>query len=127
MVGLVFLSGCKGAVIAPVKGKVTCNGKPVKAASLTFSPVPSSELDREPGKPGTGFSDGDGNYVLSTYKPLDGALVGQHEVTISLDDTNPARCKRRTVVTREVKAGSNEVNIELMGGERGEVPPHRNE
>jgi hypothetical protein len=99
--------------MAPVKGRVTCDGKPVKQASLIFSPVPKNEGDKEAGKPATGFTDAEGNFVLSTYKPLDGAQVGKHDVTITLDDTNPARCKRLTKTTREVAPGENEIVIEL--------------
>jgi hypothetical protein len=113
VVGLLLLPGCGGPSMAPVRGQVTCNGKPVKDAAITFSPVPKSEEDKEPGKPATGFTDGEGNYVLSTYKPLDGALVGQHRVTVSLDDANPARCKRSTQILLEVMPGTNELKIEL--------------
>lgn len=111
--GLLVLTGCGGKPMAPVQGKITCNGKPVGQAAIIFAPVPQSEDDREPGKPATGFSDADGNYVLSTYKALDGAIVGQHKVKVSLDDTNPARCKRLKEYTLEVKPGPNELNIEL--------------
>jgi hypothetical protein len=112
-VGLVLLPGCGKPTVASVKGKVTCNGKPVAQAVVTFAPVPTGEKDVEPGKAGTGFTDAEGNYVLSTYKPLDGARVGQHRVTVTLDDTNPAPCKRSKQLTLEVKPGDNEHNIEL--------------
>jgi hypothetical protein len=100
-------------VIAPVRGRVTCNGRPVAQASLIFSPIPSSDEDQQPGKPATGFTDAEGNYVLSTYKALDGARVGPHRVTITLDDTNPARCQRLTHLKLEVARGRNELDIEL--------------
>ena len=110
---LVFLAGCGGPVMAPVKGRVTCNGKPVAEAAVTFNPAARSEEDKEPGKPATGFTDADGNYVLSTFKNYDGALVGKHRVTVMLDDTNPAKCKREKQFVREVRAGSNELAFEL--------------
>ena len=113
MIALMLLSGCGGPTIAPVRGRVTWNGKPVKDAMVTFSPRPKSEDDKEPGKPATGQSDADGNFVLSTYKPYDGAQVGMHQVTISLDDANPARAKRSTRMELEVKPGENELNIEI--------------
>src|SRR5262245_49398728 len=93
-IGLLCLPGCGQPSMAPVKGGVLCNGKPVKEAHVMFAPVPKSESDKEPGKPGTGYTDNDGNYVLSSYRNYDGAHIGQHHVTVSLDDTNPARCKR---------------------------------
>ena len=105
--------GCGGPAMAPVKGRVMFNGKPVKEAAITFAPIPKSDADKEPGKPATGFTDEEGYYELSTYKPLDGALVGEHKVTVVLDDTNPARCKRTKELKAEVKAGGSEVNIEM--------------
>jgi hypothetical protein len=110
---LPWLSGCGAAAIAPVKGRVLCNSRPVVAAQVTFSPTPKSEADREPGKPGIGFTDAEGMFVLSTHKDLDGAQIGVHDVSITLDDTNPAPCKRHTQARLEVKAGPNDFNIEL--------------
>jgi hypothetical protein len=112
--GVLFaVSGCGGPSMGAVRGKVTCKGKAVAQAHLIFSPVPRSKEDIKPGKPATGFTDDDGNYTLSTFRAYDGALVGPHEVTISLDDTNPARCARMKKVNFEVKPGDNEINIEL--------------
>src|SRR5262249_39029223 len=101
-------SGCGSSSLAPVKGRVTCNGKPVKEAALTFSPAPKNEGDREAGKPATGFTDVEGYYVLSTFRPEDGALLGKHRVSVVLDDTNPARCKRTKQIISAVKSGANE-------------------
>jgi len=98
--------------MAPVKGRVMFNGHPVKEAGVTFSPV-AAEGQKEPGKPGTGFTDENGYFELSTFKNYDGAIVGSHSVLVSLDDTNPAKCKRMKQVTLEVKPGSNELIIEM--------------
>jgi hypothetical protein len=113
LVATLLSGGCGNTNLAPVKGRVTCNGKPVAEAMITFAPFPKSEGDREAGKPATGFTDDEGNYELSTYKPYDGALIGKHNVTITLDDTNPARCKREIRITLEVQPKANELNIEL--------------
>jgi hypothetical protein len=99
--------------MARVKGRVTCNGQPVANAHLTFSPVPPSEGDLEAGRPATGFSDAEGRFVLSTHKSHDGALVGKHRVVVTLDDTNPARCKRLTHLVREVGPKDNDLTVEL--------------
>jgi uncharacterized GH25 family protein len=109
---LVLLPGCGGPAMAPVKGKVTFNGKPVKEAQITFSPA-GAEGQKETGKPGTGFTDEEGNFVLSTFKNYDGAIVGNHSVLVVLDDTNPAKCKRNKTLTLEVKPGQNEFTIEM--------------
>jgi len=110
---MLLLAGCGQQSMAPVSGQVTWNGKPVKHATVIFSPVPQSEDDKEPGKPAMGTSDENGRYVLSTHKLEDGALVGPHRVTIAVDDANPARCQRMTKMTLDVKPGANELNIEL--------------
>jgi hypothetical protein len=112
-----FIAGCGevagGPAVAPVTGRVLCNSKPVVAAHVTFSPTPKSAEDREPGKPGTGFTDTEGRFVLSTYKELDGAQIGSHDVSVLLDDMNPAPCKRLSQMQLEVTAGPNDFNLEL--------------
>lgn len=108
-----LLPGCGGPKMAPVEGRVMWKGKPIKEASVTFNPVPKDDKDREPGKPATGFTDEDGRFVLSTYRPRDGALVGPHDVVIALDETNPAKAKRTTKLTKEVTDGKNEITIEI--------------
>ena len=107
------LAGCENVTLAPVRGRVLCNSKPVAAAQVTFSPVPQSKDDTEPGKAGTGFTDADGHFVLSTYQEFDGAQIGQHDVTVTLDDTNPSPCKRLVQTRLDVKSGPNEFNVEL--------------
>lgn len=107
------IAGCSGPSMAAVRGKITCKGKPVANAFVQFSPESRHEKDDRPGKGGTANTDSEGNYVLSTYRPYDGAHIGKHHIIISLDDGNPAKCPRTTEVKREVVAGSNEFNIDL--------------
>jgi hypothetical protein len=109
---LTLLSGCGSARMGRVKGRVTFNGKPVSQAMLTFSPA-AGESVKEPGKPATGISDEEGNYDLSTFRNHDGALVGKHNVTVTLDDTNPARCARFQELTLDVAPGDNKLDIDL--------------
>jgi hypothetical protein len=113
--GLLSLPGCGQVSMAPVTGKVTCNGKPVANAAIVFSPVPKKDGDRESGKPATGYTDADGKYTLSTFKNYDGAMVGQHRVTVSLEDTNPAPTQRKNELPTpfEVKPGDNDLPIDL--------------
>jgi hypothetical protein len=113
LIAALLSAGCGKTHMAPVTGRVMFNGKPVAEAAVTFDPVPRSEDDQTPGKPATGFTDAEGYYVLSTYKAEDGALVGEHRVSVTLDDTNPARCKREKKLTLEVGPGSNVHNIEM--------------
>src|SRR5262245_40546364 len=99
LAGSLVLSGCGGPEMASVKGRVTFKGKPVKDAAITFSPSAKSSEDKFPGKPAVGFTDEEGNYELSTFKPRDGALVGNHRVSVMLDDTNPTKCARYKELT----------------------------
>jgi hypothetical protein len=107
-----LMAGCGGPRLAPVKGRVLFNGQPVKEAAITFSPVGQAD-QLETGKPANGFTDADGTFQLSTFKKYDGALVGPHTVHVSIDDTNPAKCKRSKALTLEVKPGSNDFTIEM--------------
>ncbi len=109
----VGLAGCGNAEIAPVKGRVMCNGKPVVAAMIIFSPTPTSDKDMNPGKPASGYTDDDGVFVLSTHRELDGAQIGQHNVNITLEDTNPAPCKKTMRTQLEVKPGQNDFSLEM--------------
>jgi hypothetical protein len=110
--GVLFLAGCGGPQMGAVRGRLTCNGQPVKEANIIFTPVPKSETDKEPGKAAAGATDADGRFSLTTFHDGDGALVGKHRVTITLDPESHTACKSK-VVLREVKPGGNEMNIEL--------------
>jgi len=58
----------------PVRGRVTMDGQNMTAGRITFYP--------KAGRPATGQISGDGSYTLTTFKPGDGAVVGDHVVTI---------------------------------------------
>jgi len=135
---LLGLSGCggPGARVAPVKGKVVFDGKPVKGGSITFRPVASGTESKAGalGKPATGDVGDDGTFVLSTYGKGDGAVVGKHEVLFTpflaevksyedkreLPPWHGAMPKTKQV---EVKPGSNDITIELVKTESAAAPP----
>jgi hypothetical protein len=73
---ILLLAGCnRGPLVVPVSGKVLYNGKPLQFGSVTFQP-PS-------GQPAQGEIQHDGTFVLSTYRPNDGAVVGTHKVRVA--------------------------------------------
>jgi hypothetical protein len=109
---VMVVCGCSGQRMAPVKGRVMFNGQPVKDAAVTFSPTGAAE-QKETGKPGTGFTDESGNFVLSTFSNFDGAIVGKHSVHVEIDATNPTKCKLTKDVTLEVKSGQNDFTIDM--------------
>jgi hypothetical protein len=54
---------------------VTLGGQPLEGAAVTFTPV-------EGGRPATGATDAQGRFRLSTFDPGDGAVLGEHVVTV---------------------------------------------
>jgi len=138
---LVALLGCSGGShpTAKVGGKVTHDGQPVTSGSLTFAPVAGTV-----GKPAAGVVKGDGTYTLATYAPEDGAAVGRHKVIYSPaaadssqqqvpvepgkhDEKPAAPVPFSGLVPKEpeveVKAGSNEINIELVADPAATAAP----
>jgi hypothetical protein len=126
VVALSFLAGCsskRGLETAPVKGKITFKGKPLPNGTVMF--VPGE------GPAATGEIDKDGNYRLTTYSTGDGAVLGNHKVSITaLADIGTALPEQRNPLppslvpdkylshetsglTFEVKRGNNEANFEL--------------
>jgi len=83
---LLSIAGCSGSggegsadqpPTYPVTGTVTLNGEPVTEASVSFR----GEVD---GKNigAAGQTDSNGEFTLTTFQPGDGAVAGQHQVTV---------------------------------------------
>jgi hypothetical protein len=132
---LLTLPGCSGGTPATgkVSGTVTHDGQPVTSGSLTFAPTGGTV-----GKPASGIVKSDGSFTLTTYAPDDGAVVGRHKVVYlpgsaeSGQEQEPAlpepgehdeeeaapEVPFSGLVPKEaeveVKAGNNEINIELV-------------
>lgn len=120
-------TGCGGEDVpetAEVSGVVLYNGQPVAGAEVNFYPAE--------GHPGTGRTEPDGRFVLTTYDPEDGAVLGKHTVTVQLfpeegglpgmeaQSTGAAAIPLKyadpaaSPLSREVKAGEkNEFKLEL--------------
>lgn len=62
---------------ASASGKVTYKGQPVNTGTITLHPLGK-------GNPAVGLLDANGNFELSTYGARDGAVIGQHKVTIEI-------------------------------------------
>jgi hypothetical protein len=81
-IACLLLAGCsRGPRIAPVRGRVTYNGKPVTTGKIWFYP--------ENGRPALGVLAEDGTYTLTTDRAGDGALVGTHRVAIQSTTVGP--------------------------------------
>ena len=67
--------------LVPVRGTITIEGQPLSAGRVMFAPIARGDgLDA--GKPAFGNLQPDGSFVLSTYQDNDGAIAGDHWVTI---------------------------------------------
>lgn len=113
-------TGCGGSSnpVAPVNGVVTLNGQPVADMVVTFTPVPGKTAtvgdDNQPGKSATGNTDAEGKFTLSTYERGDGALIGEHKVTVFGTGPNPTPPGNVPKdFTLEVKSGTNDIEIKL--------------
>jgi hypothetical protein len=74
--GLFALPGCGSDLPAraPVSGAITFNGQAVSAGTVTFYP--------STGRAALGKIQPDGSYRLTTFDDGDGAILGEHRVTI---------------------------------------------
>jgi hypothetical protein len=61
---------------APVRGVVTFNKEPLVGAQVTLMAVGAS-------RGAVGTTNQDGEFTLSTFGSADGAIIGEHRVTIS--------------------------------------------
>lgn len=127
-----MLAGCgsKGAeyTVAPARGKVVCQGQPVKGGHITFRPVQAAQGKAGiTGRPASAEVKEDGTFVLSTYGKEDGAVVGKHEITYLPAVTGAQSYQEKPrpspyagMVPKpkevEVKPGRNEFTIELVPG-----------
>lgn len=78
MLSITVALGCGSpgtAPTVPARGMLLHNGKPAQAARIIFTP--------KSGRPATGNTDDEGRFVLSTFESDDGAVPGEHTVTVS--------------------------------------------
>ncbi len=134
-----ILAGCGGRSEKPpmgrVHGTVTFDGKPVTKGKVTFTPVASEGISG--GTASMGLIETDGTYTLTTFDTGDGAIIGQHIVTLSvptedINDLNKPKADgtiayvlpkeliprkytdpRETPLRNTVTAGDNLFDIEL--------------
>ena len=125
LLALSALTGCGGAGVklGKVIGKVSLAGQPLPDALVTFSPVAG-------GSPSAGKTAEDGTYTLVYAKNVNGALIGEHTVTISTfrdaleDPPTPAVPEKVPFKYREaeelpkvsVKSGTNTLDFNLEAG-----------
>jgi len=78
LVGLLASAGCGSGrpKTVPVTGVVTLDGNVVEGAAVKLSP-------KAGGHPAIGTTDKEGKFTLKTFEKDDGALLGEHLVSVS--------------------------------------------
>jgi hypothetical protein len=114
MVFFLALSGCNRSSLelAPVHGKVTIDNKPLFQGKVMFAPVAKGDHVNA-GKPAWGNIQSDGTFRLTTYKNDDGAVVGEHWVTIMNSDEKLPKgvpAFSRLIVPKKVTVAANNDN-----------------
>jgi hypothetical protein len=101
LLGCLVSGGCSDSdrpATAPVQGVVTFQGKPVAGASVSFL-CPGAP------RPAIGTTDENGKYQLTTFTENDGAILGDHVVTVEMLSTQPAN-----LPTVDPSAGPSQIN-----------------
>ena len=124
--GLVFCLGCGSGSdfpVAAVSGTVTCDGKAVPSAWLYFEPLSGKGEGASAlvGKQGFGIANEKGEFVITTYNPDDGAVIGNHKVHVlpPKSDVVPGfKCpcefdSEKEPILVEVKKGKNDFKFTL--------------
>lgn len=114
---LPVLVGCGGGSdrpdLVPVKGTVTLDGEPVEGATVYFS-CPAAP------RSASGVTDSNGNFTLTSYDSGDGAVPGEHVVTI----IKVAASGQSNVLTQESAKEMMARNTGMMkGGDLSKAKP----
>ena len=118
LLSLILGCGPDGPETATVEGTVTLGGEPLDGALVRFQP--------SNGRPSGGRTDSEGHYELIYSRGREGALPGEHIVTIStfqrgdpeegtptLIERVPARYNSKTELKETVEAGDNVIDFNL--------------
>ena len=88
IVSLTLMAGCGSEgdfPVAPVRGRVVCEGRPVPYVRVFFEPLETGG-SAIVGKQAITRTEADGTFVLSTYGTEDGAVIGKHRVRVAGPD-----------------------------------------
>lgn len=88
---LTLLAGCgrTGHDLAPVSGRVTLQDKPIANIGVTFQPIAKTGSRGDAGLGSYGTTDVSGQFRLKTIDGKPGAVVGNHKVYLTVQDTRP--------------------------------------
>lgn len=100
--------------VAPVRGRVTLNGKPLPKAEVKFESLSS--------RASHGMTDADGRYEMAYDQFTKGAFLGSHRIRITMhfmpmDSVRPKplpeRYNKKTELKVQVRPGDNVFNFDL--------------
>ena len=115
------MSGCgvSDVSLAPVRGRVTLDGRPVANAWVKFHP--------SKGRGSQARTNNDGVYELEYTAERRGALLGEHKVEVGTREANdalgnpvnrpeviPARYNTESTLQASIASGENVVDLELI-------------
>ena len=115
------LSGCGSGdvTLAPVRGRVTLDGRPIANAWVKFHP--------SKGRGSQARTNNDGVYELEYTAERRGALLGEHKVEVGTREINdalgnqvnrpeviPARYNTESTLQASIASGENVVDLELI-------------
>lgn len=128
IVALTAVGGCQKSAfeVAPVRGKVSMAGQPLSQGKVMFAPVSGADSGVA-GKAAVGLIQPDGSFALTTYAEGDGAVIGEHWVTVFVPKQSPTAAaglpeaaaadvefKRIAVPTRQVVVAGQDNQIEIQ-------------
>ncbi len=112
---LLAAAGCGGPEMGTVTGRVTVGGVPVKDGVVMFHPAD--------GPTAVGAIGQDGTYTLTTFKSGDGAVTGEHRVTISSTSVGAGKMVEAATLDEEIaRSGKNSTKWLVAGDVKWVVP-----
>jgi hypothetical protein len=108
-VSLSVLLGCTGGdgpKMAPVKGTVHMNGKPLANVGVTFLPEGKGPI-------ASGNSNDQGEFVLMTTRPGDGASIGTHKVAFGSAQEGPKKPGAPTIPEKYAMPDTTDITAEV--------------
>ncbi len=109
--------GCGGSAPVKVRGRVSYDGQPVQSGKIMFFPAS--------GRMALGNINADGTYVLTTFKPEDGAVVGTYRVAIESTRVGPDRWDTVKSFDEEIKISHRPDNKIYLPGKVEWLVPQR--
>jgi hypothetical protein len=113
-----FSIGCQrhGLETAKVHGQVTLDGQPVKKGTVMF--VPSA------GRAGHGVIAPDGTFELTTYADGDGAVIGEHQISVFVphdENASAEEMARNRLPIKYATTASSGLTWNIKSGQVNEV------